>query len=289
MEANSTDDKLRSAAFELWQELTGATSGSDRASSVTYPWYDSTWLSRYVRARDHLAANDPDQSARFVEAMCRFRLTDRSFSPVVVDDIIDDDTLDRIRSEVAARQNGPVERHEVETFGRDVIHDNPFFLQLQAEVRERVEGIVGHELELSYNFLSLYGSDGRCAVHMDAPEAMWTLDICVDQSRRWPIHISNVVEWPEDWVADPSRHWEQQIRTANRFQSYEMEPGQALIFCGANQWHYRDAMVDATPDDFCTLLFFHFVPKDSGELVDYRQWSRLFGVPKVLLGKSALG
>ena len=56
-----------------------------------------------------------------------------------------------------------------------------------------VSGLVGEAVEASYNFLSLYAGAASCAVHMDAPSAKWTLDICIDQSRLWTIEVSDVV------------------------------------------------------------------------------------------------
>ncbi len=41
--------------------------------------------------------------------------------------------------------------------------------------------------------------------HMDAPDAMWTLDICLEQSEPWPISFSQPVDWPENFQVGRGR------------------------------------------------------------------------------------
>jgi hypothetical protein len=65
-----------------------------------------------------------------------------------------------------------------------------------------------------------------------------------------------------------------------RFMPYTLWPGQAVVFSGSSQWHYRNAMPDASGRQFCDLLFFHFIPRGTGELVVPANWPRLFGVPE---------
>ncbi len=205
--------------------------------------------------------------------------TDPDFKASLIPDFFDEDALADIRAVVAAEAPDLLEKHEVGQFGRDVVHDHPVFLSLQASILERVSSAVGEPVELSYNFLSLYGPDGVCAPHMDAPSSKWTLDLCVDQSRPWPIRVSEVVPWAEDWVDPDDGDWEGSIQKSTRFDAFEMVPGDALVFGGSSQWHYREPMPSATSEDFCTLLFFHFIPAGTSELVQPSNWARLFGVP----------
>jgi hypothetical protein len=60
-----------------------------------------------------------------------------------------------------------------------------------------------------------------------------------------------------------------------------LAPGDALIFSGASQWHYRDSLSRAGGPSFSTMLFFHFIPKGMGELVIPENWGRIFDVPEL--------
>ena len=60
-----------------------------------------------------------------------------------------------------------------------------------------------------------------------------------------------------------------------------MDPGEAVVFGGSSQWHYRDPMPEATRTDFCTLLFFHFIPAGSAALSRPENWADIFEVPEL--------
>ena len=79
----------------------------------------------------------------------------------------------------------------------------------------------------------------------------------------------------------PGGEWEEEIRDATTFAPYTMSPGEAIIFGGSSQWHYRDPMPQATRDDFCTLLFFHFVPAGMTQLSRPENWADIVGVPEL--------
>ena len=65
------------------------------------------------------------------------------------------------------------------------------------------------------------------------------------------------------------------------FIGLEMTPGQAVLFSGSSQWHYREPMPVGTGPQHCDLLFFHFVPAGEAELVDPDNWATLFGIPEL--------
>lgn len=106
--------------------------------------------------------------------------------------------------------------------------------------------------------LSLYTNLGQCPVHMDAPSAKWTFDYCSQQSAPWPIHLSQVVPWPEDYGPNGA-DWDRAIRSDpnNDFSAFTLEDGEAVVFGGSIQWHYRDRIAHSTDENFCRLAFFH--------------------------------
>lgn len=248
-----------------------------------YPWYDAVWLTAYARAKSIITDRRPEDLARFMDAMLVFR-TPPDFRVQHIPRLFDADTLADIKRVVGSIKPTDYEMHEARQFGRFVVHDLAFFNALQETLVPMVAEAVGEPVESSYNFLSLYSSLGVCAVHMDAPLAKWTLDCCLDQSGPWPIYFSQVQPWPEspadEWVGGD---WAERIKRApsNSFSTHALQPGEAVIFSGSSQWHYRDAIPQAAGRQFCDLLFFHFIPRGTKELVRPKNWARLFGIPEL--------
>jgi hypothetical protein len=253
------------------------------ANSRLYPWYDSGWLSIYAEAKSIIRAVRPDALAAFVDAF-RVLHTRPDFRARFLEEPFDPATLSEIRRVTASFHPTDLEVYEARRFGRFIVHDHPFFTELQQKAIPWVSEAVCEPVEAIYNFLSLYTSKGVCAVHLDAPEAKWTLDLCIDQGAPWPIYFSEVQTWPDpggkDWKTGD---WEDNIKKSRslKFTPYTLQPGQAVIFSGSSQWHYRDPLPVASGKQFCNLLFLHFIPKGTAELVRPNNWARLFGIPEL--------
>ena len=241
-----------------------------------FAWYDSAFLRRFVAARRFLEVHSPGEVARFVAAFAPLQ-PPPDFAPIKLSGLFDEAQHRALREEVFALQPEQLETHELEHFGRHVVHDHPPFLALQRAILPRVNALVGGELALGYNFLSLYNAAGRCAPHMDQPISMYTLDYCIAQNVDWPIHFSGLVDWrdgshrphaPEEVLNDPSV----------TFTPYELTANDALLFCGSSQWHYREAMPEG---GYSHLLFFHFYPAGCEALVDPEQWPVHFDLPQL--------
>ena len=166
-----------------------------------------------------------------------------------------------------------LELHEARAFGRFVVHDHPMFLELQRRAAPIVSDAVGEPVEASYSFLSLYSPRGVCAVHLDAPQAKWTFDLCIDQSAPWPIHLSDGPSVAGSGRALRIRRprWKIGRRRSSaprpsKFSDVSPRAGQAIVFSGSSQWHYRDPIDPADGSAFCTLLFLHFIPRGTADL-----------------------
>ena len=235
-----------------------------------FPWYDSVWLHQYERARAIITAVRPAALEGF-EQRLRVLRTRLDFRETLVDAAFGPGDLDAIGRAVASIQAATLETHEIREFGRFIIHDHPAFTALHAEVVPLVSELAGEPVEPTFNFLALYTAKGVCDLHLDTPRAKWTLDLCLRQKAPWPIHFSAVQPWPA--AGDDPRP------ASLPFTAYNLEPGQAVLFSGSSQWHYRDPMPRG--GTFCDLLFFHFCPAGMSEWVRPQNWARLFGIPEL--------
>ena len=252
--------------------------------SKKYPWYDSVWLTRYTQAQEIIRMVRPDMLKDFVDAFRIFH-TRADFVTTLLEQPFDADTLRDIKRIAESLRPTELELHEARTLGRFVVHDNPFFTELQQRILPLVSDVAGEPVEGNYNFLSLYTPKGICPVHLDAPEAKWTLDLCLDQTTPWPIFFSQVKPWPgpeseQEWSGED---WENKIKQCPslNFKSHALKPGQAILFSGSSQWHYREHMPKAPGQPFCKLLFFHFIPKGAKDLLRPKNWAQLFGIPEL--------
>ena len=143
---------------------------------------------------------------------------------------------------------------KIALYGRK--HDIAEFSTLQDSLVDQASEWAGEPLESSYNFLSLYTRMGVCNPHLDSPSAKWTLDLCIDQSEPWPIHLSQVVPWP-DKNAQIGENWTSEIKEDRslNFSASTLNPGDAILFSGSSQWHYRDALPRDGGKRYCDLLF----------------------------------
>ena len=244
-----------------------------------FPWYDGWWLTRYVRAKKHIGTHAPARMDVFTQTLSPLR-TRTDFKVRLHENLFTEEQITIIQNTTRSIKPPQLEMHELMEHGRFVIHDHPGLVDLFEQVAPAVSEVVGEEVEACYSFISLYNANGRCQVHLDAPVAKWTLDFCIDQSAPWPITFSDVVPWPEEFIEDPYG-WESQIRhsPANRFSSISMEPGQAVIFSGSSQWHYRDPFNGAGPKSHWDLLFMHFIPAGMKEIAEWKNWERIFSIP----------
>lgn len=274
---------LASTGVEASLRETLAARGAFAKASRERPWYDSNWLNQYIAAKSIIRRIRPSLLPDFVAAFAPLR-TRPDFEVRALSASLTAEDLSEVRRIIADLPVRAHETHEVDRFGRTVVHDHPRFTEMQLKLEALVSEAAGEAVESAYNFLSLYSELGVCEPHMDAPQAKWTLDICIDQSRPWPIHFSQIVDWPEAF-SPGAADWRDAVRSDPGlvFTPRVMEPGEALLFSGSSQWHYRDAMPDAEPGDFCNLLFFHYIPAGTKTLVDSANWARLFDLPELAL------
>jgi hypothetical protein len=106
-------------------------------------------------------------------------------------------------------------------------HHEPSFIQ-------KVSEMVGEPVKPSYVFLSMYGPHGVCPLHTDRPQCQFTVDLSIESDGIWPIYIND--------------------------KKISICDGEAVLYSGTNDPHYRKPMREDSPATYCTLAFFHFVP-----------------------------
>jgi hypothetical protein len=112
-------------------------------------------------------------------------------------------------------------------------------------------------LKPSYVFASLYHkSEGYCQYHVDRPQCYRTIDCCIDQNEPWPLYIAHQ---DTDPTYDSRHYLEKEDYYRSLGKEYIMEPGDAVFYSGTQFPHWRNKI---QKDNFCDLLFFHFVPTD---------------------------
>ena len=249
------------------------------AEGDRFNWYDSKFLRQFEAARRFIAVIRPDRLDEFVSAFDVLR-TDPTFQTKLLEPVFDPDTFREVIETVHALPKVSLQQHEGESFGRSLLRRHPFFTRLQSSLAEQVSELVGEPVVPAYNFLSLYGGKGRCDPHLDQPLSKWTLDICIEQSVEWPIHFSQVIDWPSDSGEYRTTIEELRDNASLHFDSVVLKPNAGAIFSGSSQWHFRDPL-DARDTDYCTLLFLHYLPQGAEPLADPRQWARHFDIPEL--------
>jgi len=237
------------------------------------PWYDSNWLIAYKRVKELILLNCPQRLDEFVRAFEILKTRDNFVAAKLDKPVFDVVMLEKSRRIIKDLTEEQHEKHEVSRMDRTIVHNHPYFIEVQKELVDLVSDLAGEPVEPYYNFLCMYSNLGVCEVHMDTPEAKWTLDVCIDQSAPWPIHFSQVRPWPElgQYTGDG---WQEQIKNDpdNHFSSLTLSPGEGLFFAGSSQWHYREKIKKSQAKNYCHLIFFHYVPKGTRDLVNTTKW-----------------
>ena len=248
---------------------------------VYYPWYESYWLSAYTSAKRYLGKHHPEKLAQFEQVLAPLQ-TDPAFKASLQTDIIRKEEFESLVASLRQIDRLDLPTDEFIMHGRRVIRDDELFDEILRQVTDRVAALVNEPLEPSYSFLALYNNFGVLPPHLDALDAKWTLGICLDQSAPWPIHISQVVSWPEDLAGAGPEVQEQILQDpAIDFGEFLLEPGQAVLMAASSQWHYRSQIPNVTTDNFCDILYLSYIPKGMGEFMPIATWSDWLGVPEL--------
>jgi hypothetical protein len=147
-------------------------------------------------------------------------------------------------------------------FNRRYAHNPPFLTDIHRQLTGYASELFGVKVIPSYVFLSMYGDQGICPLHIDRSQCFRTIDYLVDQDvdADWPIHIGPMISDKErDRVLEAGEPVDdkavERIKKAIRFDPVVLSPNDAVAYSGTHQWHYRDRIQGRS----ATLVFFHFV------------------------------
>lgn len=161
------------------------------------------------------------------------------FEPVLLENFYSQDMMDLIRMQIDELKKRPCASIDTEMFFRKQFHNEALFIALSMLMVPRLELLLGRKIKPSYNFASCYDEGkGKCPRHTDRPQCKYTVDLCVSQRKPWEFNAVG-----EDGAE----------------RSFFMEPGDAILLSGTHHEHWRP---DLQADNFCDLVFFHFVDHD---------------------------
>lgn len=120
-------------------------------------------------------------------------------------------------------------------FNRWQYHELPVAKELHNSVELNLNtfNLFGKMVRPSYCFVSMYGPDGVCPLHVDRPPCQFTIDLLLDGGEDWPIYIED--------------------------KPYILKSGQAICYSGTGQKHHRRPMRESSNSRFANLVFFHYV------------------------------
>jgi len=107
-----------------------------------FPWYDSWWLKRYVRAKHYISAYRPSSLPEFTRAMEPLR-TRPDFQLQLLERLPGEDQAETILSAYRSIRKEQLELHELGSHGRFVVHDHPMLDDLHGALAADVSRLVG--------------------------------------------------------------------------------------------------------------------------------------------------
>lgn len=120
-------------------------------------------------------------------------------------------------------------------------HNDPLAVLLHGQLTPSVQEELGVPIKPSYSFMASYLDGAVLKPHTDREQCKYTLDLCVEDSGGggpWPLYVSD--------------------------QEVLLESGDAVLYLGCEQAHYRNRKPDGK---VANLIFFHFVDADfAGDL-----------------------
>ena len=212
---------------------------------------------RFQSFRNELAISH----STLVEIRCRFptKTVDNELMmnhPLLIKNFIHESILNKMRMRMEFLKTDPETKGDTHFFFRKEVPNDPFFSFLHHSLfHHEVMNKTGLNVKPTYCFASMYYEGlGICPIHIDREQCYLTLDICIDQKEPWPLYVNAKDHHSLDQLSGVELQ-----KVKDESDEYLMNPGDALIYFGSSQPHWRQRL---GPGNYCDLVFFHFVPGD---------------------------
>jgi hypothetical protein len=186
-------------------------------------------IHEFILSAENIVWEDQD---KLFEYFTGEKLPYRNWSPIQVKNVLDAEKLHQLRDYLKLVLKKPDLMFHCTIFNRYALHDSPYLQQLHKEIKPFMEKLMEKELEITYSYLSMYDSNGYCPPHRDRNVCQWTLDLCVNQDKQWPLFVED--------------------------KTFHLKENEALVYSGTDQLHWRERI---HTNGHCDLVFFHFKEK----------------------------
>ena len=116
------------------------------------------------------------------------------------------------------------------------IYGDPMFETILLKVMPTVEKIAGKKIYPTYSFVRLYETDNVMKAHKDRPECEYSITLNLGGDV-WPFKL---------------------VDLNKKEKSYELSPGDAIIYQGTKVYHWRDKFKGR----YCGQAFLHYSSKE---------------------------
>ena len=180
-----------------------------------------------------------------------------NFKPFLIKNYLPSNMLAMFQAHVEELKKSGTTLQSDTLFNRFFATNDPKFTLFQNKfVAPSLVDLFDWPLKPTYNFLSCYlPGEGECPMHVDRSQCFLTIDVCLNQSKPWPLYVNSSKDFSNHYFKKDIQEHER-IKQAS--EEFIMEPGDALCYSGTNHAHWRKR-IDG--DNFCDLVFFHFVPE----------------------------
>ncbi len=175
-------------------------------------------------------------------------------SPKLIRNFVNESILNKMRSRMEFLKTDVETKGDDQLYFRKEVPNDPFFSFLHHSLFHlEVKNKTGLDLIPTYCFASMYEEGkGICPLHIDREQCYLTLDICINQKDPWALYVNKKEHLSLDNLSE-----DELKSVCDESDEYLMNPGDALIYFGSSQPHWRKKIQNG---NFCDLVFFHFVP-----------------------------
>lgn len=135
-------------------------------------------------------------------------------------------------------QNNKFIKGDDQTFNSLVVYNYPIFLTLLHSMKDRISVLCNKKLVPTYSYSRIYVHGEELDIHTDREACEYSVSINLYQDCEWALNIHN--------------------KFTNQFNSIVLYPGDAVIYKGIEQLHYRDKY----HGQIYIQVFLHYVDND---------------------------